>query len=309
MLESVFDGTPSASKGFNEGINEVPENKEIRNSEGVEYSEADIERIETAADIMGEIFTDEVISNWENLSVEERTAYLDKYYAEAGEALGIDTKGVYVADLYEMYGYGTMGVNCGDGYLGIDVRLVEDPSQLSELLNTTTHEMRHQLQTDALRNPEAFPDIPQETLDQWEYEFTHYVDPSYDFEGYQSQAIETDARAFAEEVVDDYLSEAGNGTYLMAKYESDISADVLTEDEQDFDGIEAMSTPADFDPDGDEALNESAEFSDAKAEVNPVDGLEAAQDLNKNTFSYTPGQCARVSSGTQNYCIFAGSGR
>ena len=84
---------------------------------------------------------------------------------------------------------------------------------------------------------------------------------------------------------------------------------MLTEDEQDFDGIEAMSTPADFDPDGDEALNESAEFSDAKAEVNPVDGLEAAQDLNKNTFSYTPGQCARISSGTQNYCIFAGSGR
>ena len=59
---------------------------------------------------MGEIFTDEVISNWENLSVEERTAYLNEYYAQAGQALGIDTKGVYVADLYEMYGYGTQGV-------------------------------------------------------------------------------------------------------------------------------------------------------------------------------------------------------
>ena len=70
MLDSVLDvfsGTLPINKGFNEGVNEASETKEIRNSEGVEYSEADLERIETAADIMGEIFTDEVISNWENL--------------------------------------------------------------------------------------------------------------------------------------------------------------------------------------------------------------------------------------------------
>ena len=312
MLDSVLDvfsGTLPINKGFNEGVNEASETKEIRNSEGVEYSEADLERIEAAADIMGEIFTDEVISNWENLSVEERTAYLNEYYAQAGQALGIDTKGVYVADLYEMYGYGTQGVNCGDGYLGIDIRLVADSSQLGELLNTTTHEMRHQLQTDALRNPDAFPDIPQETLDQWEYEFTNYVDPSYDFEGYQSQAIETDARAFAEEVVDDYLSEAGNDTYSMAKYESDIPVDVVTDGEQASTAIEVMSTPADFNPEGIEAAEEVSDLANTKAEVDAVEGLEVDKDLNKTTFSYTPGQCARVSTGTQNYCPFAGSGR
>lgn len=312
MLDSVLDifsGTLSTNKGFSEGVNEAPENKEIRNSEGVEYSEADLERIETAADIMGEIFTDEVISNWENLSVEERTAYLNEYYAQAGQAFGIDTKGVYVADLYEMYGYCTQGVNCSDGYLGIDIRLVADSSQLGELLNTTTHEMRHQLQTDALRNPDAFPDIPQETLEQWEYEFTNYVDPSYDFEGYQSQAIETDARAFAEEVVDGYLSEAGNDTYSMAKYESDIPVDVVTDGEQTSTGIEAMSTPADFNPEGIEATEEVSDLANTKVEVDAVEGLEVDKDLNKTTFSYTPGQCARVSTGTQNYCLFAGSGR
>lgn len=312
MTNSVFDvfsGELSTNKGFDEGVNETPENKEVRNSEGVEYSEADLERIETAADIMGEIFTDEVISNWENLSVEERTEYLNEYYARAGQALGIDTKGVYVADLYDMYGYGTQGVNCGDGYLGIDVRLVADSSQLGELLNTTTHEMRHQLQTDAIRDPDAFPDIPQETLEQWEYEFTHYVNPSYDFEGYYNQAIETDARAFAEETVDDYLSEAGKGTYSMAKYESDISADVVTDGEQVSDDVEVMAMPSDFDPDGIEAAEETVEALNTKAEVGTVDGLEVDKDLNKTTFSYTPGQCARISTGTQNYCPFAGSGR
>lgn len=186
--------------------NEDPEPRGINNSEGVEYDEGDIERIERAAEIMGEIFTDEVISNWENLSVEERESYLNEYYAKAGEALGINTKGVYVDDLWAKHGAGTRGVNAGDGYLGIDIRLVADPTELGQLLITTTHEMRHQLQNDALRNPDAFPDIPAETLEQWQYEFNNYVDPSYDFEGYQSQAIETDARAFGEEVVNEFLS-------------------------------------------------------------------------------------------------------
>ena len=260
MLDSVLDvfgGTLSAGKAFNEGVNETPENREIRNSEGVEYSEADIERIETAADIMGEIFTDEVISNWENLSVEERTAYLNEYYAKAGQALGIETKGVYVEDLYETYGYGTMGVNCGDGYLGIDVRLVSDASQLEELLDTTTHEMRHQLQTGALKDPSAFPDIPQETLEQWQYEMDNYINAAYDFEGYENQAIETDARAFAEEVVDDYLSDA----------------------------TELLSTPASFDPEDIDAERETADMPDNRFEAGQIDGIEIDENLNKNTFT------------------------
>lgn len=307
MLDSVlgiFSGTLSTNKGFSEEVNEAPENKEIRNSEGVEYSEADLERIETAADIMGEIFTDEVISNWENLSVEERTAYLNEYYAQAGQALGIDTKGVYVADLYEMYGYGTQGVNRGDGYLGIDIRLVADSSQLGELLNITTHEMRHQLQTDALRNSDAFPDIPQETLEQWEYEFTNYIDPSYDFEGYQSQAIETDARAFAEETVDEYLSDAGHDTYAMAKHE----AEPLGTEEQAADGLEALPTPADAPPEDAEGADDGSAVS-FKGNDGLGEGLGMDAELNKATFSFTHAQCARASTGTQNYCPFTGSGR
>lgn len=315
MLDSVMDvfrGTVSTSRGFGEEENETPEGfetKEINNSEGVEYSEVDIERIETAGDIMGEIFTDEVISNWENLSVEERTSYLNEYYAKAGQALGLDTKGVYTDDLYAIYGYGTQGVNSGDGYLGIDVRLVSDPSQLEELLNTTTHEMRHQLQNDALRNPDAFPDIPKETLERWQYEMNNYIDPSYDFEGYQNQVIETDARAFAEEVVNDFVDDAGSDTYAMERTEAEIPEEVVAGEESAADQIEVMSTEASVNYDGTDVAKEASEMPDVKAEAVQADGLEIDKDLNKNTFSYTAGQCARMSTGTQNYCIFGGSGR
>ena len=293
MLDSglgIFSGTLPANMGFNEGVNEAPENsetREINNSEGVEYREGDIERIEAAADVMNEVFTDEVISNWENLSVEERTSYLNEYYAKAGQALGIDTKGVYVADLQTMYGYGVQGVNTGDGYLGIDVTLVEDSSRLGGLLDTTTHEMRHQLQSDALRNPDAFPDIPQETLEQWRYEMDYYINGTYDFEAYESQAIETDARAFAEEVVNDFLDDVNDDTYTMAKHAAEIPADIVSDGEQATDNVGLMSTEISFN----------------------LDGFEVEENLNKNTFSYTPGQCARISTGTQNYCPFAGSGR
>lgn len=229
MLDSIF-----GSNVFNSELKETLENTEIKsinNSEGVEYGEGDLERIETVADIMGEVFTDEVISNWENLSVEERAEYLNEYYAKAGEALGINAKGVYVDDLQAMYGAGVQGVNCGDGYLGIDITMVEDPSCLEDLLNTTTHEMRHQLQTDALNNPDAFPDIPAETLAEWQYEMDNYNDGSYDFEAYESQAIEVDARAFGEEVVNDFIAEASNDTYSQVDTGTEFYANITDNDE------------------------------------------------------------------------------
>ena len=95
----------------------------------------------------------------------------------------------------------------------------------------------------------------------------------------------------------------------MAKYESDIPVDVVTDGEQASTGIEVMSTPADFNPEDIEAAEEVSDLANTKTEVDAVEGLEVDKDLNKTTFSYTPGQCARVSTGTQNYCPFAGSGR
>lgn len=206
----IFSGTLSVEE-FQEGMqetSEVTETREINNSEGVEYSEEDLERVEVASDIMENIFTDEVISNWENLSIEERAQYLNEYYTSLGEALGVNTQEIYVADLYEQCGPGVLGVSHGNGVIGVDVRMIADPSQLGELLNTVVHETRHQLQQDAIENPDAFPGISAETLEEWAYESTHYIDPTYDPEGYSDQAIETDARAFAEEVINDYLSDA-----------------------------------------------------------------------------------------------------
>lgn len=294
----------------NQELNEAIENKEIRNSEGVEYNESDMERIEKASEIMGEIFTDEVISNWENLSVVERTAHLNEYYEKTGEALGIETKGVYVEDLYAKYGYGTCGVNCGDGYLGIDIRLVSDSTQLGELLNTTTHEMRHQFQTDVLKNPEKFPDVSGETKAQWASEFNGYIDASYDFEAYESQAIETDARAFAEEVVVDYVEDAFERIESTPRYHAEANGEELMEEAPMIeDAPDSFDETASAVTEGVDAANEIADAPEVNSESDNASGIEVDQALNRTPFTYTAGQCARISTGTQNYCPFAGSGR
>lgn len=308
----IFSGTLPL-KGFNEGVKETSEDidtREINNSEGVEYSEEDLARVEVASDLMQEIFTDEVISNWENLSVDERMQYLNEYYTSLGEALGVNTKEVYVADLYEQCGYGVVGVSHGNGIIGVDIRTVQDPSQLGELLDTVVHETRHQLQRDALENPDAFPGISAETLEQWaDEQGENYINPNYDPEGYAAQAIETDARAFAEEVINDYVSDVNDDSYAMAKDATEIPAGIVSDGEHATDNVGLMSTEASVNLDGFEVTEEAADIPAAKAEVGQVNGIEVEENLNKNTFSYTPGQCARISTGTQNYCPFAGSGR
>lgn len=307
----IFSGTLSVEE-FQEGMqetSEVTETREINNSEGVEYSEEDLERVEVASDIMENIFTDEVISNWENLSIEERAQYLNEYYTSLGEALGVNTQEIYVADLYEQCGPGVLGVSHGNGVIGVDVRMIADPSQLGELLNTVVHETRHQLQQDAIENPDAFPGISAETLEEWAYESTHYIDPTYDPEGYSDQAIETDARAFAEEVINDYLSDAPDDAFAMAKDAAEIPAYIVSDGEQAADLVESIAAEAESRLDDFASAEEIVEMPAAKADIGDVIGIEMEEKLNKNTFSYTPGQCARISTGTQNYCPFAGSGR
>lgn len=151
------------------------------------------EYIEKVSDAIKEIFTADVISEWPNMSLEQRAVMLDKYAARLGEAQGINIKGILVSDLYAEFGEGTKGMNDGNGILHLDYRDIQNPAMLGDILNTTTHEARHQLQFEAVQNPGKF-NIPLETIKVWEENMSAYVNPEYDYEGYYYQPVETDAR-------------------------------------------------------------------------------------------------------------------
>jgi hypothetical protein len=176
---------------------------------GSESGEVNETLSEKATEVMAEVFDSKTLSEWGTMSMEQREAKLNEYYAGLGEALGIDAKGVVVEDLFSTVGEGILGYNSGDGYLHIDYRNLQDPEQLLEVVQTTTHEARHQLQTEAIADPTRFPEIPPELISEWEHNMTNYDNGSFGYESYYNQGIEVDARMFAAQVINAYKTAMG----------------------------------------------------------------------------------------------------
>lgn len=191
-------------EGFFTGDSDLFELSETENLSKIEYlSEVDEIRVNETAEIMTNIFTKDVLTSWPEMSVNDKTIKLNEYFIKAGQNLNIETKGVIIEPLPSNDGSITLGYNSADGYIHVNSAVLNDPSQLGEILDTATHEMRHQFQSDALKNPVNFSDIPQDIMDKWRYEWTpgNYIRPEYDLQGYHNQEIECDARYFAEAVM------------------------------------------------------------------------------------------------------------
>lgn len=208
MLDGTYEGLGEAialSEGLQAETGAILESTELEFFENKQFlSEVDEARVKETADIMGEVFSEDVIANWSELSLDEKSAKLNEYYVQAGENLGINTKGVVIEPMYSEPGTISFGYNAGDGYIHLNEAVVEDPGMLGQVLDTATHEMRHQFQTDVVADPSGFPDLSANVLETWEYEFNNYISPEYDFQGYYEQAIESDARGFSEDVLQTY---------------------------------------------------------------------------------------------------------
>lgn len=79
----------------------------------------------------------------------------------------------------------------------IDYQNLQDPSKLMDVLNTTTHEARHQLQAKAIADPSRFPEISPPLISEWEHNMQNYDSCEFGYEGYYNQGVEVDARVFA----------------------------------------------------------------------------------------------------------------
>lgn len=211
MLNGTLDGLGEAL-AVNEGLqteeSAVLEMTKLETFENKSYiNEVDEIRVNETAEIMADVFSEDVLTNWTEMSLDEKSAKLNEYYIRAGENLGIDTKGVIIEPMpCETPGMISFGYNSGDGYIHVNADVLNDPSQLEQVLDTATHEMRHQFQSDAIENPNRFSDIPGSLIDTWEYEMAHYINPDYDYQGYYEQAIECDARDFSEDVMRSYMN-------------------------------------------------------------------------------------------------------
>lgn len=180
MNQLISDSNP----GFAEMRDDMPDAYEVRLNE--------------CCDIARSTFTAEMIGEWYNMSSAERAEVINDYGRRISEAMGIHFKGV----LFDVADARVNGYNNGDGYVHLAVGLVSDPGCLLQVVDTVSHELRHQFQSEACMNPEKFG-IDEVTAAEWRRAAEIYTTNDisyYDPIAYKYNPLETDARNFGNRV-------------------------------------------------------------------------------------------------------------
>lgn len=145
-----------------------------------------------------EIFNPGVIENWANLSLEQRKEIAGAYAKEVADAFELQNyTGVYFEDLEP----GVMGFNNGDGSIHLSNSLIAAWTSPLEIMNTITHELRHQYQFEAVQ---GYHNVAEDVIKEWAtaQQIYNYDQPyCYDPWGYTYNPLEIDARYAGETVV------------------------------------------------------------------------------------------------------------
>lgn len=149
-----------------------------------------------------QIFTQEILAKWLILPSSKRAELVQSYAMAVAHNFDLkDFKGIVIKDLDP----GVNGETCGDGFIYIDSSLVHDPiSSPLELVDTITHEMRHQFQQECV---EGKHNVPETICAEWRVGMEEYTDcPPFAFDpwGYKYNALELDARYAGETVVREF---------------------------------------------------------------------------------------------------------
>jgi len=179
QIDDVFNGELSESD-----IDAVYEGLENYDFQGVDCFE-DIERLDSSL----ESFTNE---NWEQLSLDEQKEKM----TDLADYI-IDVTGLENPPRIEFYNnpqegdYG--GFDRTTNTLSINEHMLY---QNDEAADTVAHELWHALQYQRASNPRTKLDA------MYAENFNDYISPNEDFEGYQSQILESEARVFAQQIKD-----------------------------------------------------------------------------------------------------------
>lgn len=187
--------------------NSMPNSEIIRLSEGItEGREFGLEECSEAA---LEIFNSGVINEWGNLTKEQRKDIACMYADKVAQAFHLTNYGgVYI----EALDPGVLGYNNGDGTIHLSDTLIDGNTTPFEIMNTITHELRHQYQSECVK---GYHEVSDEVRNEWTIAtgIYNYDNPScYDPWGYTYNPLEIDARYAGETVVRNVSSQMLNDT-------------------------------------------------------------------------------------------------
>lgn len=194
-IDDFFIGIYDDVKNFFAGNDSDAKAIENLGSNFVEERDFGLDKCTEAAK---EIFNPGVIENWANLSLEQRKELAGAYAAEVANAFELrNYTGVYFEDLDP----GVMGYNNGDGSIHLSNDLIAAWTSPLEIMNTITHELRHQYQFEAVQ---GFHNVAEDVVNEWAtaQQIYSYDQPyCYDPWGYTYNPLEIDARYAGETVV------------------------------------------------------------------------------------------------------------
>lgn len=194
-IDEFFIGIYDSVKDFFTGNDADAKAIENLGSNFVEERDFGLDKCSEAAK---EIFNPGVIENWANLSLEQRKEIAGAYAAEVANAFELQNfTGVYFEDLDQ----GVMGYNNGDGSIHLSNTLIAPWTSPLEIMNTITHELRHQYQFEAVQ---GYHNVADDVRKEWAtaQEIYSYDQPyCYDPWGYTYNPLEIDARYAGETVV------------------------------------------------------------------------------------------------------------
>lgn len=174
--------------------------------EGIVYTEEENKLIDEAAEKLRMMFP----VNPGQLLLEEDLESRCEAIEDLGRLLintfGLEGTEIIITDDVNIFGDG--GQICygsavlkqpGTVYINANILKIDDVAMLEHTVSTMIHEMRHimQYQIMTLRNTH---NTPYNRRSLWRYNVKHYIDAAEDFEGYQKQPIEWDARNFTNRI-------------------------------------------------------------------------------------------------------------
>lgn len=170
--------------------------------------------LEKCSEAALEIFNPGVIAEWGNMSLEERKDIACMYADKVAEAFELKMyQGVYIEEMES----GILGANNGDGRIYISDLLIGEYTTPFQIMDTITHELRHQYQSECVN---GYHDVSDEVRNEWAVATAiyNYDQPTcFDPWGYSYNPLEIDSNYAGNTVVRNVTSQMFNDAInLMA---------------------------------------------------------------------------------------------
>lgn len=208
FIEAIFDtvvDTISYAVEIVVGIFEfirgkITEDIKIYNPDA-EYkpSEKDLELIENSKELIVTLFGDTPCEALLEMDLSERVKCIESLLNDIAQLYNIEVSQLVFEELDPTLA-GYFELDTESIHINITYLAINEINAMKEVINTLFHECRHAIQNKAISEPEEYGfDI--RTVNEWRNNFNNYINAFLDPMGYWYQAVEFDARNFADSIV------------------------------------------------------------------------------------------------------------